>query len=80
VVPTAPGPCLLQQCQLDSALDHLESKFEQFWLSGFLKRFSKIFPIEPDVEKCFTLLWPLITPRDHELNKIDSALFKEALL
>jgi hypothetical protein len=32
-------------------LDHLASKFELFFrLCGFLKRFSKIFPIEADVE------------------------------
>jgi hypothetical protein len=34
-------------------LDHLASKFELFfffWLCGFLKRFSKILPIEADVE------------------------------
>jgi hypothetical protein len=29
-------------------LDHLARKFELFWLCGFLKRFSKIFPTEED--------------------------------
>jgi hypothetical protein len=41
-----------------------------------LKRFSKNFPIEVDVE----MLNPnvaLIAPGDHELNKIDSALYQE---
>jgi hypothetical protein len=41
--------------------------------------FKKIFPIEADVDM-FTLSWPLITPRDYELNKIDSALHQEALV
>jgi hypothetical protein len=31
-------------------LDHLASKFELFWLGGILTRFSKIFPIEADVD------------------------------
>jgi hypothetical protein len=30
-------------------LDHLARKFELLFGSGFLKRFSKIFPIEADV-------------------------------
>jgi hypothetical protein len=34
----------------DSALDHLASKFELFWLSGLFKTFSKTFSIEADVE------------------------------
>jgi hypothetical protein len=32
------------------ALDHFAIKFELFWLNGILKRFSKIFPIEADVD------------------------------
>jgi hypothetical protein len=41
-----------------------------------LKRFSKInLPIEADVE-----MWPPITPGDHKLNKIDFALYQEALM
>jgi hypothetical protein len=44
-------------------LDHLTIKFELFWLSGFLKRFSKTSPLK-QMKKCFTLLWPLITPGD----------------
>jgi hypothetical protein len=43
----------------------MQIKFELFWLSGFFKRFSKIFPIEADVDM-FSLLWPLITPGDNE--------------
>jgi hypothetical protein len=40
-------------------LDHLASKFEPFfWLCGFLKRFSKIFPIEADVE----MFYPIVAP------------------
>jgi hypothetical protein len=49
-------------------LDHLTSKFELFWLSGFLKRFSKTSPLK-QMKKCSTLLWPLIAPRT-----MDSAL------
>jgi hypothetical protein len=60
-------------------LDHLTSKFELFWLGGFLKRFSKTSPLK-QMKKFFTLLWPLITPEDHELNKIDSAVYQEALV
>jgi hypothetical protein len=39
-------------------VDHLASKFELFWLCGFLKRFSKIFPIEADVE----MFDPIVAP------------------
>jgi hypothetical protein len=42
-----------------------------------LNRFSKIFPIEADVEIFYPIV-ALITPGDHELNKIDSALYQEA--
>jgi hypothetical protein len=45
----------------------------------YLKRFSKIFPIEADVDMFYPIVAPHITPRDHELNKIDSALYQEAL-
>jgi hypothetical protein len=39
--------------------DHLASKFDFFfWLSGFLKRFPKIFPIETDVEMFYTIAAP----------------------
>ena len=37
-------------------LDHIVSKFEVYWLSGFLKRFSKSFPIEADLE----MLYPIV--------------------
>jgi hypothetical protein len=50
-----------------------------FWLSGFLKRFSKTFPIEADVEIFYPIV-PPYNPRDHESNKIDSALYKETLV
>jgi hypothetical protein len=43
-----------------------------------LKRFSKIFPIEAVVEMLYPTVAPII-PGDHELNKIDSALYQEAL-
>jgi hypothetical protein len=39
-------------------LDHLARKFELFWLCGFLKRFSKSFPIEADVE----IFYPIVAP------------------
>jgi hypothetical protein len=40
-------------------LDQLASKFEYlFWLCGFLKRFSKIFPIEADLE----MFYPIVAP------------------
>jgi hypothetical protein len=61
-------------------LDHLASKYELFWLSGILKRFLKIFPHWIRWKIYFTVLWPLITPKEHELNKIDSALYPEALV
>jgi hypothetical protein len=32
-----------------SAIDHSVSKFEILGVGGFLKRFSKIFPIETDL-------------------------------
>jgi hypothetical protein len=48
--------------------DHLASKFELFWLYGFLKRFSKIFLIEVDVEMFFPYSGP-ITPGT--LNQIN---------
>jgi hypothetical protein len=38
-------------------LDYLARKFELFWLCGFL-RFSKIFPIEADVEIFYTVVAP----------------------
>jgi hypothetical protein len=31
-------------------------------------------------QKYFTPLWSLITPGDHELNKIDSTLYQEVLM
>jgi hypothetical protein len=61
------------------SLDHLARQFELFWLCGFLKRFSKIFPIETDVEIFYPIVAPM-TPGDHAVNKIDSALYQEALL
>jgi hypothetical protein len=39
-------------------LDHLASKFELFRLSGILKRFSKIFPIEADLD----MFCPIVAP------------------
>jgi hypothetical protein len=39
-------------------LDHLASKFELFWLSGILMRFSKILPIEADVD----MFYPIVAP------------------
>jgi hypothetical protein len=39
-------------------LDHFASKFELFWLSGILKRFSKIFPIEADLD----IFYPTVAP------------------
>jgi hypothetical protein len=39
-------------------LHHLASKFELFWLSGILMRFSKIFPIEADVDMFYPTLAP----------------------
>jgi hypothetical protein len=44
--------------ELDSALDHLASTFELFWVSGFLKRFSKIFPIETDLNMFYSIVAP----------------------
>jgi hypothetical protein len=44
-----------------------------------LKRFSKIFPIEADVEMFSPVVAP-ITPGDHKLNKIDSVPYQEALV
>jgi hypothetical protein len=52
-------------------LDHLSS--------GFLKWFSKIFPIEADVKMFYTIVVPH-NPRDHELNKTDFALYQETLM
>jgi hypothetical protein len=61
-------------------LDHLASKFEYlFWLCRFLKRFSKIFPIEADVGIFYPIVAPL-TSGHQKLNKIDSALYQEALM
>jgi hypothetical protein len=42
------------------SFDHLASKFEPFffWLCGFVKRFSKIFPTEADVE----MFYPIVAP------------------
>jgi hypothetical protein len=57
----------------------LQVNLKFVWLSGFLKRFSKIFPIEADVEM-FNPNVALIAHGDHELNKIDSALYEEALV
>jgi hypothetical protein len=42
-------------------------------------RFSKIFPIEAGVDMFHPIVAPH-NPRDHELNKIDSALHHEALV
>jgi hypothetical protein len=39
-------------------LNHLASKFELFWLSGILKRFSKIFPFETDAD----IFYPIVAP------------------
>jgi hypothetical protein len=44
-----------------------------------LKRFSKISPIEADIEMFSPIVAP-ITPGDHKLNEIDSALYQEALV
>jgi hypothetical protein len=41
-------------------LDHLACKFELFWLSGILMRFSKIFPIEADLE----MFYPIVAPHN----------------
>jgi hypothetical protein len=54
-------------------------EFELFWLSGFLKRFSKIFLIEADVDMFYPIV-ALHNLGDYELNKIDSALYKETLV
>jgi hypothetical protein len=43
-------------------------------------RFSKIFPIEADVEMFYHFVAPHNSPGDHELNKIDYALFQGALV
>jgi hypothetical protein len=43
-------------------------------------RFSKIFPIEADVDMFYPIVHHPITPWDHELNKIDSALYQVALV
>ena len=46
-------------------------------------RFSKTFPIEADVDMFYPIVHlplPPITPWDHELNKIDSALYQVALV
>jgi hypothetical protein len=49
-------------------LDHLASKFELFfWLCWFLKRLSKIFPIEADVEMFYHCGGHNITSGDHKL-------------
>jgi hypothetical protein len=60
-------------------LDHLASKFERFWLSGILMRYSKIFPIEADVNMLYPIVAPH-NPRDYQLNRIDSAQYQEALM
>jgi hypothetical protein len=57
------------------ALDHLASKFELFRLSGFLKRFSKTFPIETDVE----MFYPIVAPHN-PAGTVDSTLYQEALV
>jgi hypothetical protein len=44
-----------------------------------LKRFTKIFPIEADVEMFYPIV-ALITPEDQGLDMTDSALYQEALL
>jgi hypothetical protein len=41
-------------------LRHLASKFELFWLSDILKRFSKIFPNEGDVD----IFYPIVAPHN----------------
>jgi hypothetical protein len=41
-------------------LDHLASKFELFWLSGTLMKFSKIFPTEADVD----MFQPIMAPHN----------------
>jgi hypothetical protein len=41
-------------------LDHIASKFELFWLSGILMRFSKIFPAEADVD----MFYPIVAPHN----------------
>jgi hypothetical protein len=64
-------------------LDHLASKFELFWLSGILKRFSKIFPIEAEADVHVDMFCPIVAPNnpgDHKLTRIDSALYQEALM
>jgi hypothetical protein len=57
----------------------LDHRANFFWLCGFLKIFSKILPIKVDVEMFFPIVAP-ITPGDHKLNEIDSALYQEALV
>jgi hypothetical protein len=48
-------------------LDYIASKFELFFLlCGFLKRFSKIFPIEADVE----MFYPIVAPYNPREPKI----------
>jgi hypothetical protein len=61
------------------SLDHLGSKFELFWRSGILMRFSKIFPIEADIDMFYPIVAPH-NPKVIKLNKIDSALYQEALV
>jgi hypothetical protein len=39
-------------------LDSFASKFELFWLSGILKRFSKILPIEADADMFYHIMAP----------------------
>jgi hypothetical protein len=41
-------------------LDHLARKFDLFWICGFLKRFSKTFPIAADVE----IFFPIVAPHN----------------
>jgi hypothetical protein len=43
-------------------LNHLASKFELFWLSGILMRFSKDFPIEADVD----MFYPIVAPHNSQ--------------
>jgi hypothetical protein len=45
----------------------------------FLEEIFKDFPIEVDEKMFYPIVTP-ITPEDHELNKIDSALYQEALV
>jgi hypothetical protein len=45
----------------------------------FLENIFKDFPIEADVEMFYPTV-ALITPGDHELHKIDFALYQEALV